>query len=126
MGNATLGCERCCFVSILIHQADDWESRLFVSRQMCGANDAAGADDNDGTDLLWAGLPDRLNGCGDPRIQTFRGGRIWHVGSPCEVYGRLHGTAALWVIDYGLTTLPRPRTFECVLDDRRSLSAHDC
>src|SRR5258706_15657665 len=62
MGNATLGCERCCFVSILIHQADDWESRLFVSRQMYGANDAAAADDNDGKDLLRPGCPERSTG----------------------------------------------------------------
>ena len=45
---------------------------------MCGANDATGAYDYDGTDLLWAGLPDCLNSCGNPRIKTFRGGRIWH------------------------------------------------
>jgi hypothetical protein len=78
MGNVTLGCELCCFVSILIHQPNDWESCFFVSRQMCGTNNATGPDDNDGTDLPWTGLPDCLNRCGNPRIETFRGGRIWH------------------------------------------------
>jgi len=32
----------------------------------------------DGTDLPWTGLPDCLNRGGNPRIETFRGGRIWH------------------------------------------------
>jgi hypothetical protein len=45
---------------------------------MCGANDAASADDNDGTDLLWPGLPDGLNSRGNPGIKTFLGARIWH------------------------------------------------
>jgi hypothetical protein len=63
----------------LIHEADDRETCLLISRQVTGANDASCADDDDGTNLLWAGLPGNLDRCENPRVKTFSGGRIWHL-----------------------------------------------
>ncbi len=87
MGNAPLGCEDRGFVSILIHEPYDWESSLFVCRQMRGANDATSPDDNDGTELPWPRLPDGLNRCGNARFKVFSGGGIrhnWISGVKCR------------------------------------------
>jgi hypothetical protein len=62
----------------LIHEADNREAGLFIGGQMGGANDPACADDDDGTNLLWAGLPGSLDSCENPRVKAFSGGRIWH------------------------------------------------
>jgi hypothetical protein len=76
--NATPGCEFCSFGPILIHEADNREAGLFIGGQVGGANDPACADDDDGTNLLWAGLPGSLDSCENPRVKAFSGGRIWH------------------------------------------------
>src|SRR5258708_35017536 len=72
--NTTPGCEFCSFGPLLIHEADNREARLFIGGQMGGANDAAPADDDDGTNLLWAGCPGILASCENPRGKTFSGG----------------------------------------------------
>jgi hypothetical protein len=78
MRDATLGSEFCGFGPLLIHEADDREACLLIGGQVTSANDASRPDDDDGTNLLWAGLPGSLDSCENPRVWIFRGGRIWH------------------------------------------------
>ena len=63
MRNAPLGSEFCGFGSLLIQEADDREACLLIGGQVTSANDASRADDDDGTNLLWAGLPGSLDSC---------------------------------------------------------------
>src|SRR6266481_3304746 len=76
--NATLGSEFSGSGPLLIHDADHREPGLLVGGQVSGANDASRADHDDGTNLLWARLPDGLHRCENPRVRSFRGGKIWH------------------------------------------------
>src|SRR5258708_843255 len=98
---------------------------------MCGANDATRPDDNNGTELLWPRLPDRLNRCGNARFKVFCGGGSWHHWISVEMSPKVKPVSNGAARPPNRDRLLSPRRLfsgilDGPLDNRRGLNAHHC